>query len=99
MSADNVVPMALLQMEHLGSLLPTNGQYAERVKELLQRCRSVRLDKLALVIGWRKNDTASLMAQSAGGQSIALLSMCLVNLFTPRDVGAILSHLCSQLCS
>ena len=99
LSADNVVPMALIQMERLGAALPTSGEYAENAKNLLQRCSDVRLDHLAIAIGWRKNDSASLMAESAGGQAIALVSMCLTNLFQHRDTGTILGRLCSRLLS
>lgn len=99
LSADNVVPMALIQLERLGAALPTSGEYADRAKDLLQRCSDVRLDHLAMIIGWRKNDSASLMAESAGGQAIALVSMCLMNLYWRADVGMILSRLCSRLLS
>ena len=98
LSADNVAPMAMIQMEKLGATLPVSGKHAESVKGLLQRCNNVRLDRIALVIGWRKNDSASAMAQSAGGQAIALLSMCLTNLFSYANTGRILSRLCSKLC-
>ena len=97
LSADNVVPMALLQLQSLGTMLPTNGDYAEKTKTLLQRCSDNRLNLLGVAIGWRKNDSASLMAESAGGQAAALLSMCLANLFKSEDYGRILSHLCSAL--
>ena len=99
LSADNVAPVAMIQLEQLGSMLPTNGDYAERVKSLLQRCSNVRLDRLTPLLGWRKNDSASLMANTAGGQAVALLSMCLVNLFKASDVGCIFSRLCSDLFS
>ena len=99
LSADNVTPMAMIQMEKLGATLPVSGKQAERVKGLLQRCNNVRLDRIALVIGWRKNDSASAMAQSAGGQAIALLSMCLTNLYTPAKTGTIISRLSSKLCA
>ncbi len=99
LSADNVVPMALIQMGELGAALPTSGEYADKVKSLLQRCSDVRLDHLAVVIGWRKNDSASLMAESAGGQAIALVSMCLTNLFNHADTGLILSQLSLRLLS
>ena len=98
LSRDNIVPMALVQMEKLGSNLPVNGKLAEDIKGLLQRCNDVRLDHFAFVIGWRKNDSASLMAESAGGQAIALLSVCLKNLFKFSDVGLILARLSSKLC-
>lgn len=99
LSADNILPMALVQMEKLGSAFSTTGEYAERVKSLLQRCGDVRLNHLAIVVGWRKNDSASLMAESAGGQAIALVSMCLMNLFGHPDSGTILTQLCSRLLS
>ena len=99
LSADNVVPMALIQMGELGAAIPTSGEYADKAKSLLQRCSDVRLDHLAVSIGWRKNDSASLMAESAGGQAIALISMCLTNLFKPEGTGTILSRLCSRLLS
>ena len=99
LSADNVVPMALIQMGELGAALPTSGEYADKVKNLLQRCSDVRLDHFAMVIGWRKNDSASLMAESAGGQAVALVSMCLLNLFKDGETGMILGGLCSRLLS
>ncbi|KAF7512459.1 hypothetical protein GJ744_001394 [Endocarpon pusillum] len=54
--------------------------------------RSV-LTNLALIIGWRKGDAASTMAQSAGGQAIALLSLCLRSLYSYEDTGSILYHI------
>ncbi len=59
----------------------------------------MRLDHLAVVVGWRKNDTASLMAESAGGQVIALILLCLKNPFKHSDTGTILARLCSRLLS
>ncbi|ERF74438.1 hypothetical protein EPUS_06616 [Endocarpon pusillum Z07020] len=92
LSTDNVSPMAMIQLQSLGDLFHTSGRYAARVPDLLQRCSSVPLDQLGMAIGWRKGDAASLMAQSAGGQAIALLCFCLVNLY-PRESGDILFEL------
>ena len=97
LSADNVAPVAMIQLENLGAMFPTNGDFAEKVKTRLQRCSDVRLNNLALVIGWRKNDSASLMANSAGGQAVSLLSLCLINLFSFRDTGIILNQLCATM--
>lgn len=99
LSADNIIPMALIQVEKLGSALPTSGKYAERVKDLLRRCNDVRLDHLALLVGSRKNDIASILAESAGGQAITLLSMCLTNLFKHSGTGTIFVSLCAKLYS
>ncbi|KFY35311.1 hypothetical protein V494_06028 [Pseudogymnoascus sp. VKM F-4513 (FW-928)] len=100
LSADDVTPLAMVQMENLGSIFHINGQYALQVPDLLQRCKSTRLDRLGLLVGWRKGDAASLMAQSAGGQAISLLSMCILNLyFDESDVGKLFIDLSKKLLS
>ena len=99
LSADNVSSLALIQLEQLGSNFPVNGKLAEDVKGLLQRCKDKRLDHFAFAIGWRKNDSASLMAASAGGQAVALLCVCLTSLYRLRYTGLLLAGLCSKLCS
>ena len=81
----------MVQMERLGATVLVNGPHAERCKDLMQRCSSTRLDRLGLLIGWRKDDSVSLMAASAGGQAITLPSMCLSNVFLIEDVGLTLS--------
>ncbi|MCJ1463375.1 hypothetical protein MMC07_001982 [Pseudocyphellaria aurata] len=96
-SADNVVPTAMIQMENLGGRFLISGEYAAKVPDYLQRCSSVRLERLALTIGWRKGDAASLMAGSAGGQAVALLSLCLLTLYTPVEAGRIFLDLSKQL--
>lgn len=96
-SADNVTHTAVIQMEQLGSMFLPTGKFADRVPDLLQRCSSIRLDRLALDVGWRKGDSASIMAQSAGGQSIALLSLVLGSIFTPRTLGDVLKGLSQKL--
>ncbi|KFY04039.1 hypothetical protein O988_01044 [Pseudogymnoascus sp. VKM F-3808] len=97
LSADDVAPLAMLQMEKLGSLFPINGKYALQVPDLLQRCKSTRVDRLGLLIGWRKGDAASLMAQYAGGQAISLLSMCIMNLYDNSNAGRLLVELSKKM--
>ena len=96
-SADNVAPIAMIQMESLGSTFLTSGKYADQIPDLLQRYNSVHLDRLALSVGWRKNDSASVMALSAGGQAIALLSVVLGSMFTTASLGEILKELSQKL--
>ena len=96
-SADEVAPTAMIQMEQLGSMFLISGKYADRVPDLLQRCPSVRLDRLAVSIGWRKGDSASIMANSAGGQAIALLSLVLGSLYYLDDFGNIWKRLSERL--
>ncbi|KAL3425078.1 hypothetical protein PVAG01_04359 [Phlyctema vagabunda] len=93
LSADNVAPLAMIQMENLGSMFHVNGKYAHKVPDLLQRCSSTRLDRLGLLVGWRKGDAASMMAQSAGGQAIALLCTCLKSLYQPDRMAEVLHQL------
>jgi hypothetical protein len=54
LSTDNVSPLAMIQLEKLGTLFYRSGKYAAKVPDLLQRCSSTRLDQLGMTIGWRK---------------------------------------------
>lgn len=81
LSADNVTPAAMVQMERLGASVLVNGPHAERCKDLMQRCSSTRLDRLGLLIGWRKDDSVSLMAASAGGRP-SLFCPCVLRTFS-----------------
>ncbi|KAH7397163.1 hypothetical protein BKA66DRAFT_453754 [Pyrenochaeta sp. MPI-SDFR-AT-0127] len=97
LSADNIAPMALIQMEKVGSNFKVSGQFATKVPDFLRRFTAQPLGRLAAAIGWRKGDTASLLAETAGGQAAAMLSMVLANLFKTHQCGEILSQLCSRL--
>lgn len=97
LSTDGVSPVAMLQLEKLGTFFPVNGPKAARVSELLQRCNSVRLDRLSLAVGWRKGDSASLMSESAGGQAASLLCACIFSTFSDEDSGNILLYLSTRL--
>ncbi|VUC25385.1 unnamed protein product [Clonostachys rosea] len=97
LSADNVTPMAMIQMEQLGSLFHVNGRFANRVPELLTRASSRPIGRLTLAVGWRRGDSVSLFAESAGGQAISLLSLCITNIYNEEAVGQILSRLSSRL--
>ena len=99
LTSDDVAPPAMIQLESLGALFHTNGQYARRVPDLLCRCSSKRLDLLGMAVGWRKGDAASLMAQSAGGQAITLLCFCLKNICKNEDIGSILHELSEKMLS
>ena len=97
LSADNVTPMAMIQMENLGALFHINGLFAEQVPDMLKRFSSQPLGRLALSVGWRRGDSASLMADSSGGQAIALLSLCLINLFRKCTAGTILQKISKRV--
>ena len=97
-SADSLAPLALMEMESLGALFHTSGRFADSIRSKLQRCPIVRLDRLALLLGWRKGDASSLMANSTRGQAVALLSLCLMTSLGGKksDVGLVLSQLRSE---
>ncbi|KAK8104716.1 uncharacterized protein PG998_011749 [Apiospora kogelbergensis] len=97
MSADNVQPMAMIQLEHLGAVFHVNGPYASRVPEVLKRVISHPVGRLSLTVGWRRGDTISALAETAGGQAIALLATALANIYGYEEYGMILSRLCSSL--
>ena len=65
----------------------------------MRRCDSIQFERMALLVGWRKGDAASIMASSAGGQSIALLSMCLLNVLDLKQVGEAVYELSKKLLS
>ncbi|KAL8709636.1 MAG: hypothetical protein Q9225_007425 [Loekoesia sp. 1 TL-2023] len=90
LSMDDVQPVAMLQVQDIGSLFHASGRYACTVSDELQRFSSYRLEKLAVTVGWRRGDAASLLAQSAGGQAVALLALFLRNTFDHRKAGEIL---------
>lgn len=96
-SADNVQPIALQQLEQLGSMFPVTGPYADRVPQVLQRCSSRVLDKVGLMVGWRKGEATSLLSQTAGGHAVALIILCLSNVFPDDDFGTTLNTLSRRL--
>ncbi|GES63785.1 hypothetical protein ATEIFO6365_0007047200 [Aspergillus terreus] len=88
LSADDVQPIAMIQMQNLGAAFPVSGPIPTKAPDYLQRCHSTRLERVGIVVGWRKGDAASLMAQSTGGQAIALLAVYLQNIGakSPGDI-------------
>src|SRR4051812_45850946 len=50
-----------------------------------------------MIVGWRKGDAASLMAQSAGGQAISLMCLCLKSLCSSEMFGAAMFDLSEKL--
>lgn len=97
LSTDNIVPTAMLQMENLGGYFLISGEYTAKVPDYLQRCSSLRLERLAFNVGWHNGDATSLMASSAGGQAVALLSLCLLALYNSADAGIIFLILSQKL--
>lgn len=96
LSADDVQPTAMIQLEKLGASFPISGPLRAQIPDHLQRCRSRRLERLGVTIGWRKDDAASLMSHSAGGQAVALLATCLENIYGD-DVAATIFYKLSKI--
>jgi hypothetical protein len=93
LSSDDVQPAAMLQLEQLGRNFPISGPLGTRIPDYLRRTKSTRLDRLGLMVGWRKGDAASLMAHSADGQAVALLATCLENLYGNESAATIFYQL------
>ncbi|XEU95979.1 hypothetical protein FSHL1_001264 [Fusarium sambucinum] len=96
-SADNVNPQAVIQMERIGSCFHSNGPWASRVPDLLCRASSVRLERLSAWIGWEKNDTASLMSKTTGGKTASLLCCVIGSLYEPARCGTLLYGLSENI--
>ena len=99
LTADNVAPVALDQMERLGSLFLSNGDLAKEMPDLLRQSSSYLMERFGFMVGYRKFDTASRFGETAGGQSIALLIACLRNLKSNDEVGEICYTLCLKMLS
>jgi hypothetical protein len=95
-TADNITPMAMIELEQLGAAFPISGPKAAQVADCLHRFTSTKLERVGLLIGWRKGDTASFMAKSSSGQSIALLVTCVGEKF-PNSYGSILYNLAERM--
>src|ERR1700710_208976 len=96
-SADNVDPSAMSQVAKLGSMFNVSDPLATAIPDALRRCTSHRIERIHLVVGWRKGDAACCMSNTTGGQAGALLCLCLENLVTNDTVGLILHSLCANL--
>ena len=97
LTADDVVPMAVLQVEAIGACFHLNGKFAETVPDFLVRSNSARLDRIAQWVGWIAGDTASMMAGTAAGRSASMLATMLVETFGETGAGEIFYQLSSRI--
>ena len=97
LSADNVNPLAVLQVEAIGSCFHSNGEWAARLPDLLSRTSSVRLERLSAWIGWQKGDTASYLSQTSGGRTASLICLFLGNIYPAERCGLVLHRLSSVI--
>ena len=97
-TADDVAPAAVIQIEQLGAMFNASGPFFEdKVHDALRRCHSRPLERIGLIVGWRKGDTCSLLAETAGGQTIALIILCLTNMINTKSCGTVLYRLSKTL--
>ncbi|EFQ30408.1 uncharacterized protein GLRG_05552 [Colletotrichum graminicola M1.001] len=97
MSADDVHPIAMIQLENLGLLFHVNGTNAGLIPEVLKNAMSHSIGRLSLSVGWRRGDAVSMLGDSAGGQAISLLMTALDGIYNRQEYGLILSKLCTSL--
>lgn len=93
LSSDNVSPLAVVQLEAIGHCFHMSGPMARQTPAVLTRNGSMRLSRLRSSLGWMAGDTASALAQTAGGQTAALLILCLVEMFCRNFTGHLLFEL------
>ena len=96
-SADNVSPLAVTQVQAIGSCFQSNGGWAAKAPDLLTRTPSARLDRLSAWIGWSKGDVPSFMSQTAGGRTASLLCLALGSLYSKDRCGIILFDISHDL--
>ncbi|KAK6520056.1 hypothetical protein TWF506_000346 [Arthrobotrys conoides] len=93
-SADGVNPLAVVQLETIGSRFPMSGPLAERTMDALtKRGSAFTLWRAQVSVGWMRGDTAWALSQTAGGQASALLTVCLVELCCRNMTGHVLFKL------
>lgn len=92
-SADNVNPLAVVQVQAIGSCFQSNGPWAAKLPDLLSRTSCVRLERLSTWIGWAKDDAPAFMSQTAGGRTAALLCCALGSLYSSCRSGMTLFDL------
>jgi len=97
MSADNLNPLAVVQMEALGACFNFNGELAMQAPDLLVRYSSMRIGRFTELVGWMRNDTSSALSQTAGGRSAALLCLGIIELFGVYDGGVMIHQLSSRI--
>ena len=97
LSADNVSPLAVLQVEAIGNCFLSNGEWADKLPDLLTRASSMRLERLAAWVGWQKGDTASYLSQTSGGRSAALICLFLTNFYPSERCGLVLHNISSSI--
>ncbi|KAK3940410.1 hypothetical protein QBC46DRAFT_288326 [Diplogelasinospora grovesii] len=97
LSADNVNPLAVVQLQAIGERFPVSGMLAKMLPEALCRSRSMRISRLQTSVGWLAGDTAAALSQTAGGQAAALLSLALVELCCRNMAGHLLHELALKM--
>ncbi|KAI1644371.1 uncharacterized protein F4817DRAFT_219801 [Daldinia loculata] len=97
LTADNVSPLAVIQIEDIGRCFHTSGLLANRTRDALTRSGSVRFRRLQVSIGWMAGDTAAALSQTTGGQAAALLTLCLVEMFCRNSTGHLLFELSMKI--
>lgn len=92
LSADNVHPLAVVELAAIGACFQISGSFAAQIPDFLVRAPSIRLERIAQWVGWHAGDTASFMSRSAGGQAASLLALTLIEYYED-DVGMLLHEL------
>lgn len=96
-SADDINQNAVIQAQALGSCYDANGPIFARLPDLLCRTKSVRLERLAYLVGWAQGDTPDFLSKTPGGRSAALICFALSALFTPDKCGRILYEVSNKI--
>ncbi|KAK6344748.1 hypothetical protein TWF718_006705 [Orbilia javanica] len=98
LSADGANPLAVVQLEAIGSRFPISGPLANRTVGALTRTGSgLKFWRAQVAVGWMRGDTTWALSQTAGGQASALLTACLVELYCKDTAGRILFGLSKKI--
>ncbi|KAK6340179.1 hypothetical protein TWF730_001947 [Orbilia blumenaviensis] len=97
LSTDGVDPLAVYQLEAIGSKFPMSGPLADKTLGALTRSGSFKLRNLQVSVGWMGGDSTWALSQTAGGQASSLLTVCLVEMCCRNMAGHILFDLSKKI--
>ena len=97
LSADDINPLAVIQIQTIGNCFHSNGEWAKCLPDVLSRTSSFRLERLSTWIGWQKGDAGDYLGKTLGGRSAALICLALGNLYGSERCGEVLYSLSASL--
>jgi hypothetical protein len=92
-TSDGVTETTLKFMDAFGAAFPVSSQCCTRVREASRTDRKTILGELKISVGYRRGDSASILAQSTSGLSSIAFIVAATELFGNEDIAWIMAEL------